>query len=1388
MFARRWKTLVEELTSTYDIPSHARLDTAGESNDGTGKSKSDDLPPAASSESGLDSNASKSEGRPASSNPLTKSTREVDDLEAGLGGADNEAEEEEEEEEVSFSDLGALGDGTQVLKKFMNPLTFQFRKAKREEHYFRTHLLPNRVLHMRLLAFLQLVQYSVIMYPTYASLSNSAYSELFDPAYDSVWAITTVLWLFLLIITRPDIYLAVFEVETVETFDDGWRGALIVEEVALIAVALAASWDFFLPAWPSQAVGPLSTTAILYFAISSGFASTYRQGVVGIVFVLAACVGKLIYIATSWHSWHDCVVYTVPIIMTLIIAQGLVFAGDRNRRISYIKYQVVEDRLAQMKLERMKTDYLLSLSLPKTIVTTLREVGATNFDLIAKRIPNATVMFGDLKNFKEVASTLGSTKEALTLLNGIFQYMDEVIEEYEDLTKIKTISTKILFVGGLQGTKTHPLQMIDMAVQMRDYFRSTQTYTIGDQEVPIKLNIEFGVATGPLVAGIVGRKKFVYEIYGDVVNTSSRMCSLAHEDQIIITEPVHEHVREGFQTISMGTREVKGKGTVPIYCVEDAVDDGTASFEQRFKKRNSVFSSGAGEDTSATNMPARLLPPVLGGRGPAEHIAVAARRQSMMYNQSATQLERVRSIPAISSKRLDQYVSVAALSGMQIDGKAAGANPPTAQSQLDKYLSGSALFPGTGGMMDTKQPAKQAMDVAKMGSPLTLQRTARTGLTHVDREWENQGGPSRPRVTFNAPTGAVVPEGEEGEDDGTFIRPAVDYGRRKSVRNVLVADTVEDPDAKEVLLDVVKRMAAKVDISAATGLSYMRVVNSEIAPFPVRFKHSTIERCYRGDLTADTEGSFVRAGAIALFSEMLLYFLAIYNVLEFDIGLVDEPSAYYLCLISGIASVGVQLLVTGVTVFAAGDDQPPSRDIWPRQLMFAVIVWTFFIACLCTTLPWSLLYRYPFLTGCVIPHLAFFFLMRIEGIIFTYRLVASTLVGAALTIVQQVLHNAIWQEATIVLLSGCIWIVVFYLLEKRNRVDYLIDLILETQAELVTEEIEKSAGVLHSILPQAVIFKLLEDPLTIAYEEMDMVTVLHMDIAGFTSMSSNLEPLTIVKVLNTLFTFFDHLTEEYGVEKITTIGDAYVACSSLSESADAKIGALSICLVALQMQAYLETQLNMSPIVLQVIKHPLKMRIGLHTGPAHGAIMGGPKNFRYDVMGDTVLNAEKTQERCPIGEVSITNVTYHHVREYHGFSFIPENHPGLPTSLKAYTLKAADERIVQAATEPDHDPSSSSSPAAPAPVPPILSRTRSASVNRRPMTGSVTAAAGRKITADANAGGPHQQQQQQHHHPPPPSPLQQQGSGRGASGFLGAATTGRKATTLAKIHPTAEDD
>jgi class 3 adenylate cyclase len=215
-------------------------------------------------------------------------------------------------------------------------------------------------------------------------------------------------------------------------------------------------------------------------------------------------------------------------------------------------------------------------------------------------------------------------------------------------------------------------------------------------------------------------------------------------------------------------------------------------------------------------------------------------------------------------------------------------------------------------------------------------------------------------------------------------------------------------------------------------------------------------------------------------------------------------------------------------------------------------------------------------------------------------------------------------------------------------------------------------------------------------------------------MSSDLEPSVILEMLNTLFTYFDHLTEEYNVEKITTIGmfflkknnlkniesyigDAYVACSSFNPNANPKTGAISICLVGLQMQSYLVHQLNESDYVKKNVGKPVKMRVGIHTGPAVGAIMGGPRNFRYDLLGDTgrillfftffkkikninpllVLLAEKVQEIAPVGYVNISEQAYEQVKDYHGFGFT-NNPEKLANGTKTYVLKAFDDRLVAA--------------------------------------------------------------------------------------------------------------
>ncbi|KAI8821973.1 uncharacterized protein EV422DRAFT_411261 [Fimicolochytrium jonesii] len=474
---RWWRRLIKSLTETYDIPPPPRIQRQKSEAPDRGASSSRQSVHSTSSEhskyneglgkGGLHGQARSNGSLGETSGKAPIATREYGD-EAYLAPdptGRHLVDEEKGEDEDHFFDEEDFGDGfgDEDVGKFMHPISFQFKNPRAEEDFFRTHLLPNRIVHLRLLAALQLLQYGVILFPTYSGWlppranppTEGLTPHRFGPAYITVWVVQALLWSFLLtacLWKRGKIYISLCLRSTT------WRYVLTILEV--FAVGLAASWDFFLSENPEDPVGPLSTVPICYYAISSGFAATYRQGVAGLLFVAIVCSTKFaLVLAKDSDVYVPSVIYAVPLLVTIIISRGLILDGDKQRRISYIKYRVVEERLAQMRVERMKTDYLLSLSLPKTIVTTLREVGATNFDLIATRIPDATVMFGDLKNFKEVASTLGSTKEALTLLNGIFQYMDEAIEEYSDLTKIKTISTKILFVGGLGGSTTHTVQV-----------------------------------------------------------------------------------------------------------------------------------------------------------------------------------------------------------------------------------------------------------------------------------------------------------------------------------------------------------------------------------------------------------------------------------------------------------------------------------------------------------------------------------------------------------------------------------------------------------------------------------------------------------------------------------------------------------------------------------------------------------------------------------------------------------------------------------------------------------------------------------------------------------------------------------------------------------------
>ena len=207
----------------------------------------------------------------------------------------------------------------------------------------------------------------------------------------------------------------------------------------------------------------------------------------------------------------------------------------------------------------------------------------------------------------------------------------------------------------------------------------------------------------------------------------------------------------------------------------------------------------------------------------------------------------------------------------------------------------------------------------------------------------------------------------------------------------------------------------------------------------------------------------------------------------------------------------------------------------------------------------------------------------------------------------------------------------------RER-DYLREN-LELEVERKTEELrgktealakahDKAERLLLNVLPRSIADRLKEDHKSIA-DGFESVTVLFADIVGFTPLSESLPPSELVAFLNRLFSEFDRLAEEFGLEKIKTIGDAYMVAGGLPERReDHALAVVRMGLAMAEVAARMRTPHG----------KPLEMRIGINTGPVVAGVIGQRK-FIYDLWGDTVNLASRMEAHGVAGRVQITAAT-----------------------------------------------------------------------------------------------------------------------------------------------------
>lgn len=247
----------------------------------------------------------------------------------------------------------------------------------------------------------------------------------------------------------------------------------------------------------------------------------------------------------------------------LLAGLGVLLAGGWwHRHQSILQYnKQLEEKNAAISAEKQRSETLLLNILPLAIANELKTKGAAS----ARHYDRATVLFTDFKGFSKIAQQL-PPNELVEALDYAFKAFDDIIVRH-GLEKIKTIGDAYMCAGGLPGVdENHPKEVVQAALDIQAFLHHWN-HTRQQAGQPA-FEARIGIHTGPLVAGVVGFKKFAYDIWGDTVNIASRMESSGQAGRVNISDATYALVKPHFRCQPRGFVEVKNIGEVEMYFVE----------------------------------------------------------------------------------------------------------------------------------------------------------------------------------------------------------------------------------------------------------------------------------------------------------------------------------------------------------------------------------------------------------------------------------------------------------------------------------------------------------------------------------------------------------------------------------------------------------------------------------------------------------------------------------------------------------------------------------------------------------------------------------------------------------------------------------------------------
>jgi class 3 adenylate cyclase len=293
---------------------------------------------------------------------------------------------------------------------------------------------------------------------------------------------------------------------------------------------------------------------VLIFIIFFGWYMIRLRWMAGFIAALTYVIAYNVYtVAYSDLTSAQIILYAFVAWITLIFALLAGRVAEHNSRLAFVQGETIREQNEIIMREKEASENLLRNMLPPFIADQLKE----NQHVIANSHEDVSVLFADLAGFTRLASDL-HPDQVVDILNRVFSKFDALSEKFQ-LEKIKTSGDGYIAAGGLSKKEDHLQRMAQFSLEMIDYMEN-------DPDInKLKLKIRIGIHVGPVVAGVIGTRRYTYDLWGDTVNLASRMESQGEAGKIAVSEDVVSRLEGHFKFEKRERILIKGKGEMQTY-------------------------------------------------------------------------------------------------------------------------------------------------------------------------------------------------------------------------------------------------------------------------------------------------------------------------------------------------------------------------------------------------------------------------------------------------------------------------------------------------------------------------------------------------------------------------------------------------------------------------------------------------------------------------------------------------------------------------------------------------------------------------------------------------------------------------------------------------------